>query len=184
MRRPNPIHNHSPSQHAFPRVARLLLAALLLPTLLAGCGYKHEELFREDVRTVAVHVFENRSFYRGVEFDLAEALTKEVELRTPYKVTDAGGSDTLLEGRITSVRQKQLSRIFEGGVPQEMEVVISVDFVWKELRTGRALRERRGFEAVGRYIPTAPVNEPFEVGQHEAVEQMATEIVSVMRSDW
>jgi len=118
---------------------RGLVVVLLLATL-AGCGYRHDELFREDVSTVAVQIFENRSFYRGVEFDLAEAMVKEVELRTPYKVTDAGGSDTLLEGRITSVRQRQLSRVFEGGVPQEMEVVVSVDFVWKELRTGRALR--------------------------------------------
>jgi len=163
---------------------RSLLLALLSLLPLTGCGYQHEELYREDVATVAVNIFENRTFYREIEFELAEALIKDIELRTPYKVVSEGRADTLMEGRIVSVQQKQLSRSTEGGLPEQMEVIVTVDFTWKQLNTGRILRERRGFAAVGRYIPSIVAFETRDIGQSGAVEQMAEQIVSVMRTDW
>ena len=44
--------------------------------------------------------------------------------------------------------------------------------------------DRRGFVSVGRYITTAGVGEPFEVGQHQAVQRLAQDIVSTMQADW
>ncbi len=150
-----------------------------------GCGgYTHTELFPPQVRTVALPIFENRSFYKGIEFDLADALVKQIELRTPYKVTAAANADTILQGAITAVRQVRISRHEVGGVPQELELRIVIDFDWKDLRTGQMLRRREGFEAVGRYIPTRPVSETLAVGQHEAVQRVARQIVSVMAADW
>ncbi|MEZ6193338.1 MAG: LptE family protein [Phycisphaerales bacterium] len=149
-----------------------------------GCGYSSKELFPTEVHTVAVPIFENRTFYRGVEFELAEAVVKQVESRTPYKVVAPGTAQTILEGTITEIEQTQLSRRRPGGLPQEMEVTITVDFVWKDLGKGGVIKDRRGFQAVGRYIPTAGIGEPFETGQHDAVERLARDIVSTMRSDW
>ena len=125
----------------------LLFVSVLM---VCACGYAHKELFPTDVRTVAVPIFENRSFYQGMEFDLTEALVKEIELRTPYKVTDAGSADTIVHGVITAVDQDRLSRRSEGGVPQELELRITVNYVWKNLRTGQTLRQREGFDSVGR----------------------------------
>lgn len=149
-----------------------------------GCGYSHKELFPAEVRTVAVPIFANRSFYQGVEFDLTEAVVKEIELRTPYKVVPADRADTILEGTVVSVDQTLLTRQAVGGVPQEMEVRLVVNYEWKDLHSGRLLRQREGFESVGRYIPTRPVSEPYPLGQHEAVQRLATQIVSVMAGGW
>jgi hypothetical protein len=157
---------------------------LLVTVALAGCGYDHKELFPQQYRTVAAPMFDNRSFYRGVEYDLAEALVKELELRTPYKVVSPPGADTILQGTITRVEQKLVARRRPGAMPQEMEVTVSVDFEWKDLRSGEIIRDRRGFEAVGRYVPTAPVGEAFEIAQHAAVENLAQDIVSTLQADW
>ena len=133
---------------------------------------------------MAVPIFENRTFYRGMEYDLTEALVKEVQQRTPYAVSDAGRADTLLSGQIVSVDQRLLSRTDSAGLPQELEVEVVINFQWQDLRTGDVIVDRRGFASVGRYVPTQPVGQRFEVGQHAAVTRLAQDVVSAMRGDW
>ena len=67
------------------RTIRLAFAMLSGLLFLAGCGYQQSgnydqplkgsyqwhSLYREDVQTVAVPVFGNRDFRRGVEFALS-----------------------------------------------------------------------------------------------------------------
>lgn len=151
---------------------------------LIGCGYSSKELFPTEYRTIAAPIFDNRTFYRGIEYELAEALTKQIESRTPYKVVTPGVAQTILEGTITHIEQRQLSRRRPGGVPQEVELTVTVDFVWKDLGKGGVIRDRRGFQAVGRYVPTAGVGEPFEIAQHQAVQRLARDMVSTMQADW
>ena len=160
--------------------AGLLLLLLLLG--MSGCGYTQKELFPETYRTVAVPIFENRTFYRHVAMDLSEALIKEVEQRTPYKVVAPATADTILQGTVVQVEQTPLSRRPGSGVPEELEVRIVVNFEWKDLQAGQVLRSRAGFDAVGRYVVTRPVGEPFEHAQHTAVQRLATDIVSAMRA--
>ena len=157
---------------------------LISMLFMSGCGYSHTVMFPPHVRTVAVPIFDNQSFYQGLEFDLTEALIKEIELQTPYKVTSASRADTILQGQIVAVRQTRLSRRNTGGVPQELEMRITANFEWKDLHTGHMLRRRDGFQAVGRYIPAQPVAESLQVGQHEAVQRLVRQIVSVMATDW
>ena len=164
--------------------ATAVVAAVWCMAVLTGCGYTGKELFPDKYQTVATPIFENRTFYRGVEFELAEALTKQVQSRTPYKVVSPGVAQTILEGTITSIQQRQLSRRRPGGVPQEIELSVTVDFIWKDLVSGDVIRGRRGFVAVGRHVPTSGVGEPFEVAQHQAVQRLARDIVSTMQSDW
>lgn len=167
-------------------VARMLglMMLLALSAGQVGCGYASKELFPEDYHTVTVPIFENRTFYRGVEFELAEAMVKQIESRTPYKVVAPGMAQTILEGTITDIEQNQLSRRRPGGLPQEIELTVTVDFVWKDLGKGGVIKDRRGFQAVGRHIPSSGIGEPFEVAQHDAVERLARDIVSTMRTDW
>lgn len=162
----------------------IVMSLWVMAVITAGCGYTSKEFFPDTYRTVSAPIFENRTFYRGIEFELAEALTKQIELRTPYKVVAPGVAQTILEGTITNIQQSQLSRFRDGGVPQELELTVTVDFRWKDLGSGELIRDRRGFQAVGRYIPTAGVGEPFEVAQHQAVQRLARDIVSTMQADW
>jgi hypothetical protein len=161
-----------------------LASAWALTLALCGCGYSGGELYDESVQTVAVPIFENRTFYRGVEFNLTEALTKEIEQRTPYKVVAGASADTILTGTVLTVDKRLLSRDFESGVPQEIQVAIVASFEWKDLRSGQIRRMRSRIEGTGEYIPTKPLSEPLEVARHAAVGELAREIVSAMRDDW
>ncbi len=162
----------------------VLVSTGLLVSCGAGTGYSNKPLFDPNVRTVAVDILANRTFYRGVEFDVSEALIKEIELRTPYKVVDRAAADTLLTGTIISVGQNALSRTHDGGVPQELQVTVAAGFEWKDQRNGKVLRKRSSVSGTGEYVPSRPVGEPFEIAQHRAAAELAREMVSVMRSDW
>ena len=161
----------------------LATMGLLICAMLVGCGYRSNDLYPENYRTVAVPIFENLSFYRGVEFKLTEALVKEIEKRTPYKVTRSTSADTRLTGTITSIEQDLLSRQRDGNIPDEMQLTLTVNYEWQDLRTGRPILDRHGFSAVGRYIPSRVVGEPIQIAQYQAVGAMARDIVSSMRSD-
>lgn len=161
-----------------------LIVLVLLVASGVGCGYSTAELFPTQYRSVAVPIFDNRTFYRGIEFELTEAVIKQIEQRTPYKAMNTNVADTMLTGAVTSVVVQQLSRTREAGLPQEVQITVTIDFDWTDQRSGDKLVSRRSFSGVGRYVPTQPVGESFEVGQHAAVERIARDIVSSLRGDW
>ena len=168
------------------RLTRPLLTAGVLTAVLVtgGCGYRHKPIFPEDVGTVAVEAFENQAYYnRGVEFFLTEAVKKEIEWRTPYKVTRAEGADTVLTGEIVQISQTTLSRRRGGGLPQDVEYRVIVNFEWKDMRSGDVLRQRRGMEVVAPYGPARQIGETQTLGQHRAVQRVAERVVSVMMAD-
>jgi len=169
---------------------------LALATLLGGCGYngysttgsepsdgyKWRSLYREDVRTVAVPIFANRDFHRGVEFNLSKALVNQLEAHSPYKVVPRERADTILEGEVVSVQIRTLSEDNETAIPQEQLYLMTVNFTWKDLRTGRILVERRNFEQTSTFYPT--LGEGQFVGAQDAAEKLALGIVQELQADW
>src|SRR5207249_8530021 len=125
----NASSHHSARRGGAPMKA-LIALALLLP--LPGCGYSQtggennkqqsgyhwSSLYREDIQTVAVPIFTNKDFRRGVEFILTEAVIKQLELHAPYKVVPKERADTILEGQLTSVHIGTLSRDFFTNLPR------------------------------------------------------------------
>lgn len=160
---------------------------------LTGCGYSRtgsdpsgdyqwRSLYREDVKTVAVPIFTTRDFRRGVEFQLSKALVNQIEAKTPYKVVAKERADTILEGQITSIRVNTLSSDSQVAIPQEQLYIITVDFLWKDLRSGRILVERRNFEQTTPYYPT--LGEGEWLGSQQAAERLALGIVQELQADW
>lgn len=174
-------------------------AWLLLPIIaLGGCGYhwsnmgpgaassdpefKWPSLYREDVKTVAVPVFTNRTYYRGVEFNLTKAVVNQIETRTPYKVVPREQADTVLEGNIVDCAVHYQSRSAINGLPQEQLFYLVVSFTWKDLRTGKILVMRNGFEQTSSYYPTLG-EDRFE-GSQDSVERLALAIVDELQANW
>lgn len=164
---------------------KLLPYALLsFIALLTGCGYSTTELYPTQYTTVTVPNFENRSNDRTVEFTLREALVKELEQRTPYKtVSGTGLSDTQLTGTVVSVNRQLISRDAIAGLPQEIEVTVTVDFQWRDLRTGQVIRGYRGLSSAGQFVPNRTVGEFDDDGVRLAISRLASDIVSRMRED-
>src|SRR4030042_6722660 len=75
----------------------------VLPAVLWGCaGYQigNQTLYPGHIRTVYVPMFESTSFRRNLGERLTEAVMKEIELKTPYKVVGTPDADSVLTGRI------------------------------------------------------------------------------------
>lgn len=161
-----------------------LVAITAMMALLVACGYQQGGVFRTDVRTVAVPIFSNQSFYRGMEFDLTEAVVKQIELKTPYKVVGEDVADTVLHATIRRVEQSLLSRSDDGGLPEELELRVLLDIEWLDARTGQPLRSREGLEVVGHYVPARPVSQPLEQAVHSVAQRTADQTVMMMLDTW
>ena len=169
-------------------------ALLLLPTI-GGCGYQSSgsaenkpagyqwsSLYRQDVKTIAIPIFTNRTFYRDVEFDLSQAVASQVEAKSPYKIAPREHADTVLEGEVVSVRVRTVSNSAINSLPQEQLYVARVNFTWKDLRTGKILCERRNFEQTANQYPT--LGEGRAVAEQDNVERMALAIVQELQAAW
>lgn len=168
----------------------LFAVALLSCCVAAGCasdptrGYSFESSYSTDVRTVHVPIFENPTFARGVEIELTDAIIKEIQRVTPWTVVAAESAQTSLTGRITEAELRRLSTGRDTGIAQELAYSVTVEFEWKDNRTGRVLTSRRGFRASDTFVPARGVGERIEHGQRGAVQRLARDIVAELRSNW
>ena len=164
-----------------------LTLGLLLVAGAGGCGYTvasgaDERVWRRDIATVAVPTFDTTSFRRYDEARLTQALVQAIETRTPYRVAPRGQADTVLTGVIADAEVATVIRERNNATPQEQLYVVTVDFQWKDLRTGDVLVDRRGFEASSAYYPY--FGESREVGSYATAEQLAEAIVDELVADW
>jgi hypothetical protein len=180
-------HRPAATSRVLARVLAALtaLAPLPLVSLSAGCGssgYQWETTYRRDIRTVAVPIFRNKSFRRGDEFALTRALVQEIEARTPYKVTDREKADTIIEGEIQSISVNNLSQDTRAAIPQEQLYTVTLNFVWKDLRSGQILVDRQNFQYAVNFFPT--LGEGRETGRQLNAEELAGAIVKELEADW
>ncbi len=173
-----------------PRSLRLNLPLLISLALgcLSGCasdsqtGWHWGSVYREDIHSVAVPVFTSKDYRRGVESQLTDSLVKKIEEYTPYKVEPRDRADTVLEGEIVAITPSTLSLNPYTATPQEQEYSIIVNFTWKDLRTGKILLSRQGFEQATTYFPS--LGEGQYVASENAVEKLALGIVNEMEGPW
>lgn len=79
---------------------------------LTGCaGYQigQHTLYRSDLRTVHVPMFGSDSFRRNLGERLTEAVVREIEENTPYKIVPPERADSILVGRIVSETKKSIA---------------------------------------------------------------------------
>jgi hypothetical protein len=189
----------------------------VLPLALsAGCepgghftilGYTTLPNYNTEIHTVRVPIFKNETYYRDMEFALTEAVIREIELKTPYKVVTAGcPADTELTGKIiiytkNMVIPNQLNEV------REMETTLAVEVIWRDLRPGHVGEilsqpppKPPGTESVGP-PPSPPATPPVvlvqslatyhpELGeslataQKKNVDRLAVQIISMMEKPW
>lgn len=140
--------------------------------------------FSRDIRTVHVPIFQNDTYAKGLEFELTDAVIKEIQRTTPWKVTSSGNADTLLEATITDADLQRLTTQRDSGLTQEQAVSVTVSFNWRDTRSGKTLVGREKFTASDTFIPAYPVRERIEVGETGAIQKMARDMVAELRSSW
>jgi len=166
--------------------AMVVLAGSVLP----GCsedprkGYSFASTFPAGVRSVSVPVFENATYDSGLENELTEAVIKELQRVSGIRVVQDGPADTSLRAVVRGSELRRLSAQRDTGLVEELAITITVDFDWKDSRSGELLVSRRNFAASDTFVPARPTGERIDTGRHGAVARLARDIVSEMRSNW
>jgi hypothetical protein len=121
---------------------------------------------------------------RDMEFMLTDAIIKEIESRTPYRILAEQYADTLITGTIQSVGLQTISQSRTTGLDNEVMITVVIDFEWLNLRSGGRLVGRQNFSSSALFIPSQPSSEPIEMGQFAVVQQLSSDIVDQMQSSW
>ncbi len=172
---------------------RYYAAPLAMLLLLSGCaGYQigNQTLYPADIRTVYVPMFDSNSFRRGLGERLTEAVVKEIEAQTDYKVVnDPNTADSVLSGAIVSERKSVLVPDLSGSA-REVQVGMTVEVSWVD-RKGRLLRENAqvplpseivNISGTGDLVPE--VGQSVATAQQKAICRMAEQIVGLMEKPW
>lgn len=173
-------------------VCAALAPALLVLLCLAGCaGYQvgNWTLYSDGIETVYVSVFESDSFRHNLGELLTEAVAKEIERVTPYKVVGSPAADSILRGRIVTDAKNVVVEDPRDN-PRELELTFQVQVQWVD-RRGRTIQDCGAIPLppemtlVGASATIIPeVGETLDVAQLEAVQEIAEQIVAMMETPW
>lgn len=159
--------------------------------LMSGCaGYQfgNTSLYATDVKTVHVPVFESNSFRRNLGERLTEAVVREIELKTPYKVVSSESADSVLFGRIASDSKRNVAEDrFDNPRIVELSFVVQAD--WHR-RSGEPIGTRinisvpDGLRIIesSQMIPEA--GQSIATTQQKIIDKVAQDIVAQMEMPW
>lgn len=174
------------------RFGTRLLPLVLLAVVAGGCaGYRFgtASLYPSDIRTVYVPMFESDSLRRGLSERLTEAVIKEIELKTPYKIVSDPNADSILTGRILNdVKRVTVEDRYDQ--QRENEITLVAEISWVD-RRGDMIGGRGNLPIpdslvtlVGTGIAVPEYGQSIATGQQQAIDRMAEQIVSLMETPW
>jgi len=149
----------------------------------SGCGYSAESLYPDNISTVYVEMFDNKTFWRGQEYDLTDALCKRIETRTPYRVlSERDSADTIISGYITAIDKGTLVQEPHVGRPLEQQMRMGAVVTWKNRRTGELLLDDVEVMAAADFSQFQGQGEAY--ASKLAANRLAESIVDAMREKW
>ncbi|PHS15239.1 MAG: hypothetical protein COA78_05220 [Blastopirellula sp.] len=176
------------------RSGSLCVMLALSASLTLGCARYHigsRTLYRPDVQTVHVPIFESASYRRGLGERITEAVIKEIESNTPYKVVSAEMADSVLKGRLTNDR-KLTRAVNSYDEPRILDAELNIQYTWTD-RRGELLRQPAYLDispqllgatelSTGTFFPE--VGQSITTAQEEAIRKFAAQVVLKMQTPW
>lgn len=166
----------------------LVAAAAAVPGCASGPeqsgGYAVRNRYPKEYRTIAVNVFRNDTYDRPLNGQLTEALIKEIQAVTPYRIASESRADTVLRGTVRRREMRELSKSRSTGLTEEALYEVTIDWEWIDQRTGKPIVARNGFTASAVFVPSRPSAEPTEIGRFAVVQNLATDVVANMQANW
>ncbi|HWA98798.1 MAG TPA: LptE family protein [Pirellulales bacterium] len=169
-----------------------MLSTAFCLLLLPGCmGYMvgNRTLYPPDIRTVYVPMFDSTSFRRGLGEEITEAVVKQIELKTPFKVVNTPDADSILSGKLIADTKGVLVK-----PPTDEQRLIQLNYrvevSWLD-RRGDQIRQTQSLPIPDSMVLIdQPTNYVPEVGQSistatmQTVNNLAEQIVSLMEAPW
>jgi hypothetical protein len=168
------------------------IGAVLVAVAFVGCaGYQvgTRSLYAPDVATVYVPMIESDSYRRDLGERLTEAVIKEIELKTPYKVVDTPTADSILSARLlVDTRRVLVENAFD--LPRVSENELRAEVTWLNRRrlpivpvqTLAIPPELVNIQQTSNLIPE--IGQSVATSQQQAIERLAQQIVSTMEAPW
>jgi hypothetical protein len=145
--------------------------------------YSNTWLYPDDVKTVYVEMFDSESFRRNHEVTLTDAICKNIEAKTPYKiVSNRDTADTLLSGTIGGISSGILATDRETGGTIQREASATVVVSWQNLETGDMLIDRETTTGIATY--SSKLGQNFDYAANAAVNKVAVKVVELMETKW
>lgn len=167
-------------------------ALLAFVALLAGCATPYQignrSLYPQDVHTVYVPIFDSDSFRRKLGERLTEAVMKEIENKTPYKVVSTSNADSILSGRIVG-ETKRVEAENRYDEPRKLDINLSIEVSWID-RSGGILYdgcvplppELTTVNSSATFLPE--YGQSVATAQQQAIQRAAEQIIGMMEAPW
>lgn len=163
----------------------LLLTLIVIVAQSVGCAGYHlgsQFLYRSDIRTIHVMMFESESDRRFLGQRLTEAVVKEVELSTPLTITDPQIADSFIRGKLLR-ESKEVAGENVNDEPRTLRVGWLVEVDWVD-RAGVPLMQRQTvrIDQASEFVPEG--GQSLATAQQENIERIARDVVSQMQTPW
>jgi hypothetical protein len=174
------------------RPYRTLALLVVFVASVAGCAryrFGAASLYPPDIQTVYVPVFESNSFRRGLSEWLTEAVCKEIEAKTPYKVVGTPQADSVLTAKLINDSKRVIIED-KFDFPREVEANIAVEVRWVT-RHGDLINPGGSvplpqdlvlLSAPGTMV--AEFGQSLSTAQLQSIKELAAQIVSMMEMPW
>ena len=157
---------------------RQLICVAFVFVLVSGCGYSQKSLIDRKINTIYISIFENNTFVRGIEFDIAKAVKDEIMSRTSLRIVQKDSADIIMTGEIGGSAQAALSQSRDNIV--ESSVSISASVTLLDTRTGRSM----GGGAGGGASFIVDRGENVQSATEEAIANLARVLVDNLEEEW
>ncbi len=158
-------------------------------SVLSGCGYTLGAPYATNIRTVHVPTFVCTDFRRGYETQLTEAVQKQIQMRTPYRLAKEPGADTRLTGRIIGIDKREPNQN-KYDDPRELELSLGVEVKWEDLRTGQIINQQtvplagNAAQLLGTTSFAPEPGQSMATATQDTVNNLARQIVGLMEVPW
>ena len=163
----------------------LLMACVTMIAATTGCKCYHlgnQYLFRSDIRTVHVAMFESNSFRRFLGQRMTEAVIKQIANNTPLTITEPALANSFLTGRITRDRKVVVGENITDE-PRSLDVDWRLEVEWVD-RAGVPLMQRQSLR-LDRGVTFIPEGgQSITTAQQQLIQQLARDIVGQMELPW
>lgn len=156
-----------------------------LLTLTAGCHFYqfgNQAMFRPDVQTIYVDMFETDTYRKFLGQRLTEAIVKEIELNTPLRITERGLAQSVLRGRLVRERKRVVAETINDD-PRDLQIDYLVEVTWTD-RAGTPLMERQLLR-LDRSIDFIPEGgQSLATAEQELIRRLARQVVQQLECSW
>ena len=157
---------------------RQLICVAFVFVLVSGCGYSQKSLISRKINSIYITTFENNTFMRGIEFDIAKAVKDEIMSRTSLRIVQKDSADVIMTGEIGGSAQAALSQSRDNIV--ESSVSISASMTLLDTRTGRTM----GGGGSGGAAFIVDRGENVQSATEEAIANLARGLVDNLEEEW